>query len=68
MDGGTDKELRRARRLLGLLADAFENAVVLFDGEAALVKAAREEAAKTIPEPAGESGETTNTQTETTKP
>lgn len=64
MDKDTDKALRRARRLLGLLADAFENAVILYDGEAALVKAAREEAAKAISRPAGEAGETTENQTE----
>lgn len=68
MAGETEAALKRARCLLGRLADAFENAVVLMDDEVALVKAARAEAAKTIPEPAGESGETTNTQTETTKP
>lgn len=67
MAGETEVALKRARRLLGLLADAFENAVVLMDDEAALVEAARKEAAKTIPVPAGKSGETNNTQTETTK-
>lgn len=64
MENETDKALRCARRLLGLLADAFENAVVLFDGEAALVKAAREEAAKAISLPAGEAGDNTETKTE----
>lgn len=64
MAGETEAALKRARWLLGRLADAFENAVVLMDDEAALVKAAREEAAKTIPEPAGESGDNTETKTE----
>lgn len=69
METDLEAELRRARRLLGKLADAFDNAVVLFDEEAALVEAARKEAAKAITRPAGEAGETTQTenQTETTK-
>ena len=68
METDLKAELRRARRLLGLLADAFENAVILMDDEAALVEAARKEAAKAITRPAGVAGETNNTQTETTKP